>query len=210
MEASHAYQVDMQLNDEKKRTKHFILAVRGGKWVGPGRFGSWAKWVMGQTEEEEAKRIVGDEELLSNMVEASVSSVNDDSFNKSMLHMISKGYPHLDEIIDLTPFGVSTSSVGFDISFKTDTPNVNERERTPRVVVMVFKVQFNGNLVRDAKGGEFIGRGDAFVDSFKMCCTSDTFDVGYRVLIDLIFHRSLINNRDLVRDAKGNEFIGRG
>nr|GEY92357.1 translocase of chloroplast 159, chloroplastic [Tanacetum cinerariifolium] len=151
--------------------------------------------------EEEAKRIVGDEELLSSMVEESISSVNDDSFNKSMLHTSSKcvevngasilvivknihemipkslcitrsgndlflkritqrsKYSYLDEIMEFTPFGVSTSSVGFDMSFKTDTPNVNKRERTPRVVVMDFKVQFNRDLVRDAKGDEFIGMG---------------------------------------------------
>nr|GEW02711.1 putative ribonuclease H-like domain-containing protein [Tanacetum cinerariifolium] len=30
------------------------------------------------------------------------------------------------------------------------------------------------------------------VDNFKRCCTSCTFDVGYRVLIDLILHRSSI------------------
>ncbi|GJV11819.1 hypothetical protein Tco_1353360 [Tanacetum coccineum] len=32
------------------------------------------------------------------------------------------------------------------------------------------------------------------VDNFKRCCTSYTFLVGYRVLIDLILHRSSINN----------------
>nr|GEU36149.1 hypothetical protein [Tanacetum cinerariifolium] len=36
--------------------------------------------------------------------------------------------------------------------------------------------------------------GEEDVDNFKRCCTSYTFDVGYRVLIDLIFHRSSINN----------------
>ena len=35
---------------------------------------------------------------------------------------------------------------------------------------------------------------DADVDSFKRCDTSNTFDVGYRVLRDLILHRSSINN----------------
>nr|GEU30043.1 hypothetical protein [Tanacetum cinerariifolium] len=180
------------------------------------------------SEEEEAKRIVKDEELLSNMVEASVSSVNDDSFNKSMLHTISKGvevhganisvkvngasilvfvknilemiskslcvtrsgnnlflkritqrskYPHLDEIIKLTPFGVSTSSVGFDMSFKTDTPNVNEREKTLRVVVMVFKVQFNGDLVMDAKGMS-LSIGEVGGGSGVVCSTA----IGVRVI----------------------------
>nr|GEW12945.1 hypothetical protein [Tanacetum cinerariifolium] len=149
-------------------------------------------------------------------------------------------YLHLNEIIELTPFRVSTSSVSFDMRFKTDTPNVNEREGIPRVVVMVFKVQFNRDLVRDDKGYEFISKGDAVVDSFKRCCTFDAFDVGYRVRI---LHRSSINNSaslsnkfrrfyfilkfgipsllhhvvtaiadrlggwDLVRDAKGDEFI---
>nr|GEW69829.1 hypothetical protein [Tanacetum cinerariifolium] len=76
-------------------------------------------------------------------------------------------YLHLDEIIELTPFRVSTSSVGFDMSFKTDTPNVNERERTPRVVVMVFKFQFNRDLVRDDKGDEFISRGGTLLGMLK-------------------------------------------
>ncbi|GJZ14433.1 hypothetical protein Tco_0549663 [Tanacetum coccineum] len=43
---------------------------------------------------------------------------------------------------------------------------------------------------------------DANVDSFKRCCTSYTFDVGYRVLRDLLLHRSSINNSiaDRIRD----------
>ncbi|GKD61099.1 hypothetical protein Tco_1298608, partial [Tanacetum coccineum] len=41
-------------------------------------------------DEKEAKRIVRDEELLYNMVEASAESVNDDSFNKSMLRTVLK------------------------------------------------------------------------------------------------------------------------
>ncbi|GJS62510.1 retrotransposon protein, putative, ty1-copia subclass [Tanacetum coccineum] len=35
---------------------------------------------------------------------------------------------------------------------------------------------------------------DADVDNFKKCCTSYTFDVGYRVLRALLLHHSLINN----------------
>ncbi|GJU34483.1 hypothetical protein Tco_1182837 [Tanacetum coccineum] len=35
---------------------------------------------------------------------------------------------------------------------------------------------------------------DADVDNFKRCCTSYTFDVGYRVLRGLLLHRSSINN----------------
>nr|GEV98625.1 hypothetical protein [Tanacetum cinerariifolium] len=186
-------------------------------------------------EEEEAKRIIGDEELLSNMVDTlnfSTIFINRHLTNleganfivkfngvsilvivKNILEIIAQSlcvtrsgnnlflkritqrpkYLHLDEIIELTPFRVSTSSVGFDMIFKTDTPNVNERKRTPRVVVMVFKFQFNRDLVRDDKGYEFISKGDAIVDSFKRCCTSDAFDVGYRVLI---LHRSSINNSE--------------
>nr|GEW92956.1 hypothetical protein [Tanacetum cinerariifolium] len=157
------------------------------------------------SEEEEAKRIIGDEELLSNMVDMSVDRLNFNTifinrhltnleganfivkFNgvsilvivKNILEMIPKSlcvpwsgnnlllkritqrpkYLHLDEIIKLTPFRVSTSSVCFNMRFKTDTPNVNERERTPRVVVMAFKFQFNRDLVRDDKEYDFISKG---------------------------------------------------
>ncbi|GKD59086.1 hypothetical protein Tco_1296595, partial [Tanacetum coccineum] len=39
-----------------------------------------------------------------------------------------------------------------------------------------------------------VSHADADMDSFKRCGTSNTFDVGYRVLRDLILHRSSINN----------------
>ncbi|GJR64564.1 hypothetical protein Tco_0010629 [Tanacetum coccineum] len=39
-----------------------------------------------------------------------------------------------------------------------------------------------------------VSHADADMDSFKRCGTSYTFDVGYRVLRDLILHRSSINN----------------
>ncbi|GJY57230.1 hypothetical protein Tco_0456345, partial [Tanacetum coccineum] len=35
---------------------------------------------------------------------------------------------------------------------------------------------------------------DVDVDNFKRCCTSYTFDVGYKVLRDFLLHRSSINN----------------
>nr|GEY70497.1 hypothetical protein [Tanacetum cinerariifolium] len=140
------------------------------------------------SEEEEAKRIVGDEELFSNMVDTSVEYMNDDYLNKSILHTVSKGI-----------------ECRFRHEIKTDTPNVIERERTPRVVVMIFKFQFNRDLVRDDKGYEFISKGDAIVDSFKRCYTSDAFDVGYRVSI---LHRSLINNSaSLSNKFRGFYFI---
>ncbi|GJR12594.1 hypothetical protein Tco_0795246 [Tanacetum coccineum] len=45
---------------------------------------------------------------------------------------------------------------------------------------------------------------NADVDSFKRCSTSYTFDDGYRVLRDLILHRSLINNSS----SLSNKFMG--
>ncbi|GJU75520.1 hypothetical protein Tco_1272590 [Tanacetum coccineum] len=39
-----------------------------------------------------------------------------------------------------------------------------------------------------------VSHADADVDSSKRCGTSNTFDIGYRVLKDLILYRSLINN----------------
>ncbi|GJT48851.1 hypothetical protein Tco_0975008 [Tanacetum coccineum] len=41
-------------------------------------------------DDEEAKRIVRDKELLSNMVEALVDSLNDDSLRRSMVLVVSK------------------------------------------------------------------------------------------------------------------------
>ncbi|GKC82626.1 RNA-directed DNA polymerase, eukaryota, partial [Tanacetum coccineum] len=59
-----------------------VWAVSGNRLVGLG--------LPLLLDEENAMRIVGDEELLSNVVEASVLSLNDDSFKRSMLRTVSK------------------------------------------------------------------------------------------------------------------------
>nr|GEV51099.1 hypothetical protein [Tanacetum cinerariifolium] len=48
---------------------------------------------------------------------------------------------------------------------------------------------------------------NADVDSFKRCGTSYTFDVGYRVLRDLILHRSLINNSGSLSNKFGGFYF---
>ncbi|GJU00466.1 putative reverse transcriptase domain-containing protein [Tanacetum coccineum] len=52
-----------------------------------------------------------------------------------------------------------------------------------------------------------LSHAEADVDSFKRCGTSYTFAVGYRVLRDLILHRSLINNSiaDIIRERQWSE-----
>ncbi|GKA50964.1 putative RNA-directed DNA polymerase, eukaryota, reverse transcriptase zinc-binding domain protein [Tanacetum coccineum] len=59
-----------------------VWAVSGNRLVGLG--------LPLLLDEENAMRVVGDEELLSNVVEASVLSLNDDSFKRSMLRRVSK------------------------------------------------------------------------------------------------------------------------
>ncbi|GKE45257.1 hypothetical protein Tco_1472541, partial [Tanacetum coccineum] len=78
------------------------------------------------SDDVEAIRIVGDEELLSNVVEASVDSLKDDSLRRSMFLVVAKDGkrtkdPHLDEIIKLLPFGVGTCSFGFHMSLEPET-----------------------------------------------------------------------------------------
>ncbi|GJU97933.1 RNA-directed DNA polymerase, eukaryota, reverse transcriptase zinc-binding domain protein [Tanacetum coccineum] len=82
------------------------------------------------SDDEEAIRIVGDEELLSNVVEASVDSLKDDSLRRSMFLVVAKDGkrtkdPHLDEIIKLLPFGVGTCSFGFHMSLEPETTKVD-------------------------------------------------------------------------------------
>ncbi|GKB26880.1 hypothetical protein Tco_0866281, partial [Tanacetum coccineum] len=48
---------------------------------------------------------------------------------------------------------------------------------------------------------------DADVDSFKRCGTSNTFDVEYRVLKDLILHRSSINNNASLSNKFGGFYF---
>ncbi|GJY79685.1 retrovirus-related pol polyprotein from transposon TNT 1-94, partial [Tanacetum coccineum] len=46
------------------------------------------------------------------------------------------------------------------------------------------------------------------VDNFKRCCTSYTFDVGYKVLRDFLLHRSSINNSARLSNKFGGFYFG--
>nr|GEX95419.1 hypothetical protein [Tanacetum cinerariifolium] len=138
----------------------------------------YMEWLVGQvygeSEELEAIRMVGEDELLSKVLVAPESSLNKDSFKSSMLRTVSKVRrefiitdngpsilvimkedPHLDDIIKLTPFRISRCGFLFHMGFKVETIKANKREGTLRVIVVFFKVQFNGDLVR-VRGG--VGR----------------------------------------------------
>ncbi|GJT11976.1 retrovirus-related pol polyprotein from transposon TNT 1-94 [Tanacetum coccineum] len=61
-------------------------------------------------------------------------------------------------------------------------------------VLLAQRVSHHRNVVSAAGDGDIVDVQDVDVDNFKRCCTSYTFLVEYRVLIDLILHCSSINN----------------
>ncbi|GJY93386.1 hypothetical protein Tco_0509168 [Tanacetum coccineum] len=73
-----------------------------------------------------------------------------------------------------------------------DSPNDEEDTRSSHEYLNDLEEEYQARALL-SKSKRFFKK-DVDVDNFKRCCTSYTFDVGYKVLRDFLLHRSSINS----------------